>query len=231
MTLTTAKAAIGTMSRTTNPRADDDERSASAKSAATRRRILDAAALVLGRKGFSGTRLADIAKVADMQAGSIYYHFASREELVAEVMATGVNHTFETVRQALEALPSDATAVQRLRTAIETHLLCLIENSDYARAVSKLSGQVPGAIQAQHLANEQAYGALWKRLLREARERREIRGDLNLSAVRMLILGAMSWSIEWYKPENGPARHIAHDLAEMILNGLTTGTPSSPRPG
>ncbi|MCO5072276.1 MAG: TetR/AcrR family transcriptional regulator [Rhizobiaceae bacterium] len=190
------------------------------KSEATRQRILDAAALVFGRKGFAQTRLSDIAKVADMKAGSLYYHFSSREKLVAEVMSLGVNSTFETVSARLNDLPDSANSIERIQIAIETHLLCLIERSDYARAVSKLSGQVPRNIQAQHEANEAEYGKVWRKLLRDAAADGSVRNDLNLSAVRMFILGAMSWSIEWYKPENGSAASVARDFSEMVINGL-----------
>lgn len=194
-------------------------RSAS-KSDTTRERILDAAALVFGRKGFAGARLSDIARVADLQTGSLYYHFDSREELVAEVMTLGVNHVFQTVQKAIDALAPDVSPVERLKVALEAHLQCLLERSDYARAVSKLAGQVPSNIQVLHMANEEAYGRLWKRLLKEARDSADIRGDLNMSAVRMLMLGAMAWAVEWYRPENGSAASLAHDFSEMVLNGL-----------
>lgn len=191
-----------------------------AKSEATRERILDAAALVFARKGFAGTRLSDIARVAELQTGSLYYHFDSREALVAEVMSLGVNHVFQTVQRAIDMLSPGATPLERLRVALEAHLQCLLERSHYARAVSKLAGQVPRSIQAQHIANEEAYGKLWKRLLRDVQESGDIRVDLNLSAVRMLMLGAMAWAVEWYKPENGPASPLARDFSEMVLKGL-----------
>jgi len=195
-------------------------RATGTKSEQTRQRILDAAAFVFSRKGFSRTRLSDIAKVANMKAGSLYYHFSSREELTAEVMSLGVNYTFRTVIARIEELPADADSVTRLRTAIETHLLCLIERSDYARANTKLSGQVPRQIQVRHDASEAEYGKIWRRLLRDAVADGSLREDLNMSAIRMFILGAMSWSVEWYKPENGPAASVAHDFSEMVIDGL-----------
>ncbi len=204
-----------------DPSADDRHASPVTKSEQTRRRILDAAALVFSRRGFSGARLSDVAKVANMKAGSLYYHFASREELVAEVMTRGVSYTYRTVARKLEELPADTEPDERLRVAIETHLLCLIERSDYARAVSKLAGQVPNHVQALHAANEAEYGKIWRKLLRDGQASGAFRADLNMSSIRMLILGAMSWAIEWYKPENGPAEAVARDFTEMVISGLT----------
>ncbi|MDF1778454.1 MAG: TetR/AcrR family transcriptional regulator [Rhizobiaceae bacterium] len=197
------------------------------KSAKTRERILDAAAFVFSRKGFSRTRLSDIAKVAEIKTGSIYYHFSSREELTAEVMARGVSYTYRTVMARLDELPEGTDNLTRLKTAIDVHLRCLIERSEYARANTKLNGQVPKHIQALHSSNEAKYGEVWRKLLRDAAANGQLRQDLNLSAIRMFILGAMSWSVEWYKPENGPAASVAHDFTEMILNGLIAPPPAT----
>lgn len=201
-------------------KASPSTRATGSKSEQTRQRILDAAAFVFSRKGFSRTRLSDIAKVANMKTGSLYYHFSSREELTAEVMSLGVNYTFSTVLNRLENLPSETDNITRLRTAIETHLLCLIERSDYARANTKLSGQVPRSVQVRYDASEAEYGQIWRKLLRDAVADGSLRDDVNMSAIRMFILGAMSWSVEWFKPENGPAASVARDFSEMVLNGL-----------
>src|SRR4051794_35543136 len=56
-------------------------RGADPKSRRTRERILDAAAHVLSRKGYAGTRLGNIAEQAQLQAPAIYYYWPSREEL------------------------------------------------------------------------------------------------------------------------------------------------------
>jgi len=51
------------------PVTDEDQES---KSARTRKRILDAAAYVLSRKGYAGTRLSDVAELAKLQTPAIY---------------------------------------------------------------------------------------------------------------------------------------------------------------
>jgi AcrR family transcriptional regulator len=70
------------------------------KSARTRRRILDAAAEVFSEQGY-GARLSDIADRAAMKTGSLYYHFDSREDLVAEVLALGIDGSWDQVASAL----------------------------------------------------------------------------------------------------------------------------------
>jgi AcrR family transcriptional regulator len=74
--------------RATRSETDRDDRGDQV--ARTRRRILDAAAEVFSEQGY-GARLSDIAERAGMKTGSLYYHFDSREDLVAEVLRLGID--------------------------------------------------------------------------------------------------------------------------------------------
>jgi len=56
------------------------------KYARTRARILDAAAYVLSRQGYAGTRLSDVAERANIQTPAIYYYFPSKEDLFLAVI-------------------------------------------------------------------------------------------------------------------------------------------------
>jgi AcrR family transcriptional regulator len=53
--------------------------------AATRERVLDAAAAVFAEQGFEGARVAAIAKRAGLSVGAIYNHWDSKAELLAAV--------------------------------------------------------------------------------------------------------------------------------------------------
>lgn len=190
------------------------------KSDLTRQRILEAAARVFRHRGYSGTRLSEIAEIAGMQVGSLYYHFRSREALVAEVMAIGLAQTEEAFRAALADLPADAGHAARIRAAVETHVLQLIEPGDFPAAVFKLIAEVPPDLREAHRAGERAFGRMWRDLLEAARADGALRADADISILRMLIVGAMNWTIEWYRPEVGPARRVAEQCAALVLNGI-----------
>ena len=53
--------------------------------AETRQRVLAAASMLFSTKGFSATGTADIAREADVSEGSIFYHFGSKKNLLAEL--------------------------------------------------------------------------------------------------------------------------------------------------
>ena len=187
---------------------------------------------VSSQKGYAGARLADIAAAAGMQAGSLYYHFPGRDELVEEVLRQGVARTQDRVRQEVEALPADATALDRLQAAIAGHVLAVLQIGDYTSANIRIFGQIPDEVRERHLVDQRRYGAYWNTLLEEAWAAGEIRTDADLSVVRMLILGAANWSAEWFRPGGSSTPEgVAEELVRMVCDGLATGRrPGAARP-
>ena len=193
----------------------------SAKSAATRERILDAAAHVLSRKGYSATRLGDVADQAQLQAPAIYYYFDSREELIEEVMTVGIQRLRRHVEEVLEELPDDATPLERISVAVEAHLQIALSLSDFATAVIRNSGQMPEEMRTRQLAEEAQYGAIWTRLIRDASEAGQIRPDLDLRIAHRLIIGALNWSAEWWNPRRDSLDVVVRTAQSMVLHGLS----------
>ena len=189
------------------------------KSERTRERILDAAAAAFRERGFAATRLSDIAERAELQAPSLYYHFASKEELIEVVLALGVTRTFEHVRARVAEVPED-DPLSRLRAAIEGHVEMVLETGNYSAANLRLYGQMPDDIRRRLQRIQRRVGRYWNELLVQARDAGAIRSDLNLSAVRMLILGALNWTAEWYRPGGLTAEQIASQATALVLEGL-----------
>jgi TetR/AcrR family transcriptional regulator, cholesterol catabolism regulator len=192
------------------------------KSDRSRRRILDAAALSFRRHGFASVTLKDIAERAGLQAGSLYYHFDSKEEIVEAVLAAGVKNAFAATREAVEALGPRADPLARLRAAIAAHLRVILTESDYSSANLRIFGQLPDAIRRRHLKLQRAYGGFWRVLFQDAADAGVIRADLDLSIIRMLTLGALNWSVEWYQEGRRSPGEIAAHVSTMILDGLAS---------
>lgn len=196
--------------------------SETSKSEATRRKILDAAARAFLQKGYEATTLQEIAEAASMQAGSLYYHFDSKEQLLEQVFDIGMRRVVEAVREAIEALPADAPFADRLSAGVAAHLEQLLGQGDYTSANIRIFGQAPPGVQARQLRLREAYGEWWRALLEDGRARGEVREDADPSLVRMLLFGAMNWAIEWYDPAQGPIAKIADEASALVLRGLLT---------
>ena len=72
-------------------------RIAGVTAAETRERLLLAAADVFARRGYDGTRVADIAVAADVSSGALYAHFGSKAELLVAALRTHGRRLFAEV--------------------------------------------------------------------------------------------------------------------------------------
>lgn len=191
------------------------------KSERTRQRILDAAAGALATRGYGATSLKVIADSIGMQDASLYYHFASKDDLVLEVLRLGTLLAEDAVGVAVEALGPDPDPLDALRAAMEAHASAVLEGGDYPRANVRSYGQLPPHLAEEHVAQHRRYGDVWRGLLQAAVDDGRLRDDLDPGAVRLLVLGALNWAIEWYDPAGAltPAQ-VGRQLATMVLAGL-----------
>lgn len=191
-----------------------------AKSERTRQRILDAAARTFRDKGYAATTLNDIAVAALLRAGSIYYHFDSKERLLEEVLDIGIARVSAAVTRAIDALPPDTSPTERIRTGIEAHLRSLLYHGDYTSASFRIYGQAPRDVQSRVLSRRRAYADYWRGMLREARTAGEIHAGRDLGLARMFLFGALNWSVEWYDPEKGSLDDFVREAAKTFLHGI-----------
>lgn len=193
------------------------------KYARTRARILDAAAYVLSRQGYAGTRLSDVAHRASIQTPAIYYYFASRDDLIEEVLASGLADMREHLKSTLAALPSDTPALDKILVAAETHLRHELELSDYTTASIRNQGQVPSHLRKRGDQEADSYGALWRELFDEATRTGQLRSDLDPRIAQLLVLGALNWTAEWWDPRRFSLDAIVTTAEMLIRDALDFG--------
>ena len=198
------------------------------KSARTRERILDSTAAVLSRKGFSGTRLTDVAAEAQLQSPAIYYYFKSREELIEEVMWAGIAHMRAHVQEVLDALPPETSPLDRILAAVEAHVRFSLSVSNYTTAAVRNGGQMPESIRTRHEKERSEYGRIWKRLFDDAVEEGQLRPGTDLYTTRMLIVGALNWAAEWWNPRAVSIETVIESARQLVLRGIAAEVPIDP---
>jgi AcrR family transcriptional regulator len=183
------------------------------------RAILDAAAGLFSERGYAATSLRDIAERAGMKAGSLYYHFSSKDEIVAEVIEFGVLAVAEEVANALDLAPRDQP-VARLRAAIGGHLRSLLELHTYASANIRIYGELPQGLRARTHAARANYDAIWRLLIDDCAAAGQLRPDVDPSVLRLLLIGAMNGALQWRQPHGRlDVNALADAFAEIVLFG------------
>jgi AcrR family transcriptional regulator len=176
-----------------------------------RREILDAAARFLRTHGYRATTLRDIAAAVGIKAGSIYYHFASKDEIVAAVMNDGVERVSTAVTAALAELGPEARPCERLETAMRAHLHALLAHGDYTSAGLKAYSDAPEAVRQAALLPRKRYEEIWDELVGELSEADVAPAGTSREMLRLAILGIMNWSPEWYRADR-------HEISDMARN-------------
>jgi len=195
------------------------------KASKTRAEILRAAARAMRDNGYKATTLRKIAEEADMKAGSVYYHFKSKEAIVDEVLNAGLSDLLTGVSAAVRKFDAPCDHHTRIATAIWAHLDFLFKASEFTSANIRSYGMLPNHFRKRHRGIRQEYGKLWDTILREAQEDGAIRSDIRIVPLRQVMLGALNWTVEWFDPNKaGVEGYLSlHEFSCMLIKLLLEG--------
>lgn len=197
------------------------------KSDLTRRRILDSAAYILGQHGYAGMKLADVAKRANTRISTLYYYFDAREALVLAVLLEGSERVRKHTEQAVEKSSTRRSAADRLCVAVEAHLRYILEISHYTEAAVRNAGHLPAHMAAQVAEEQSRYGRFWQSLVDAAVAGADLYATASeRRALRLLIIGSLNWTVQWWKPE----RTSIDDIVRTALTMTRRALPASATP-
>jgi AcrR family transcriptional regulator len=158
--------------------------------------ILAIAASLFRRHGFDRTSVREIAQAMDMTSGSLFYHFATKEDLLVAIMEEGVRDIMQSVR---DGLAGEFRLPERLLSMVRSHLKALLGTRLDAMTVLLYEWRsLSPAAQARVMASRDAYEALWMAPISEAAALGLV--DTDVVLVRQTVLGALNWTAQWYRP-------------------------------
>lgn len=188
-----------------------------------RQDLLRAAAHLFRQQGYAATATRDIAAAAGMRSGSPFYHFDSKQALLAAVMLEGMQRALR--HQSERLAPADAPASERLRALVRSHFDVLLgPDSDFIPVMLYEWRSLTPAQRADVHALRQRYEAAWLPVLQALHASGALRG--NPSLARLMIFGALNWSVQWYEARSGGAS--LDDLTDTALQLFLHDTASRP---
>ncbi len=199
------------------------------RSQQTRQKILDAAALWLNRKGLAMMSLQDLANEVGLQAASLYYYFPSKDALIEEVMHIGIEVVYRGVKDAVERLGPDASFRDKIRVAVKAHLSSLLAHGEYTSANIRNIPLASDALREKNLSIRRQYGEYWRSLFEAAQRAGEVAPNVDITLIRLLLIGAMNWSTEWFNPRKKSIDTISDVICNMLFSGIgpqENATPS-----
>jgi AcrR family transcriptional regulator len=124
----------------------------------TRDRLLAAAQGLIEEGGYGATSVIAIAERAGVAAGTLYRHFASKEELFVDLFRSVCAREERAMRAAAERLPDGTPATERLETVLATFARRALRNPRLAWAL--IAEPVDPLVDAERLAYRERYAAL-----------------------------------------------------------------------
>jgi AcrR family transcriptional regulator len=196
----------------------------------TRERILRVGADILSRQQYRSITIRQVAHEADISLGSVYFHFTSKEELVAAILVFGIRQNNAQVEAALAALPPHADSRARIFAAVEAFLTVIVTEGDYAQTLRILrDDSVPQRVWARYRVHADRSLQIWLDLFRRAQEDGTMRFDIPPVLLTFSIMGAVGWANEWYDPKRMSTRRIARYFSDFLLNGMVVKRPRAAR--
>jgi len=180
-----------------------------------RREVTREAAKLFAQKGYHGTSIGDIAEALGVQKGSLYSHIASKEDLLYETMREGA----EAFHAALDAIPEDTPAVDKIRLALRGHLRVVAEQLDVATVFVQEWRYLEGERRDEIVAERRRYEERIRDLFREGRELSELRADLDETAAALLLLSAANWAYTWLQ-RGRDTDEIADRFFALLIDGM-----------
>jgi AcrR family transcriptional regulator len=175
--------------------------------------ILDEAARLFAAQGFHGTSVRDIVRAIDMLPGSLYYHFATKEALLAAVYAEGVRRISAAVGT---AIAGKREPWERLEAACVAHLEGLLNSGDYAQVVIRVRPADAPSVAGELVKRRDEYEQLFVDLVQAL----PLARGVDRRSVRLMLLGALNWSQTWYHPGRDSPRTIARRFVTLLREQL-----------
>ena len=190
------------------------------KALARKREILRSAAAAFRRRGFDGAGVEDIAAGLGMTKGNLYYYFKNKQEILYFCQNHSVDRMIaEADRIERLRVPAD----EKLRRLIEAQLRCMLDELGGSAAHLEFHA-LPQRLLRRIIAKRDRYEAILRRIV-DAGIRAQIFEPLDPKLVTLAILGAINWTIKWYR-SGGPLgpKEIADTFSTLLIDGLRRGT-------
>jgi AcrR family transcriptional regulator len=173
------------------------------------------AARLFAEKGYHGTSIGDLAEAMGVQKGSLYAHIESKADLLWEVARDGA----AAFHAALDGVPDEARATEKIRLALRAHLRVIGEQLDVATVFIREWRYLDGDRREQFVGERRRYEERFTAFFREGRELGELRTDLDDSTATLLALSAANWAYTWLRP-GVDTDGLADRFYAMLLDGM-----------
>ena len=199
----------GSLGIVTTSGSADEEPKLTSRGAATRRRIVEAAAELMYVKGVSSTTLDEVRAASGTSKSQLYHHFADKEQLVRAVVLLRAEEIMEREQAALQRLRSFNGLVRWRDALVQRNTL---QKGAYGCMLGALAGEVSDRDEVARMALAETFDE-WEKLieagLRRMQDARTLVAHADPHKLAIGLMGALQGGYL--------LAQAAHDVAPMEI--------------
>lgn len=190
----------------------------------TKRNLLDAGLIVFSKKGYTATRVEDIAEQANVTTGAIYHHFGGKSDLyVALVEASSAKAN----RLALQIIQEGGTPLTKLKRLLVRMFEFIEEDEEYRATVELFINKTDFSpeladMTEQILKSRRFLAQFFSNLIQEGIEAGEFHSNVSPEDAALALVGFMNgMGLIWVQdPEYFSIKQRAEVLIDTFLTGI-----------
>ncbi len=167
----------------------------------------------------------DIADAVDLSPANLYHYFAGKHELLFYCQDSALDRMLDAVASARR---TRASATERLQLVFTAHVRTLLDDIEGSTAHLQMEA-LPPPLRTAIVKKRDRYEQALRRLIAAGVRSGEL-VDMNPAIVARAMLGAMNWTVTWFRPD-GPdaADTVGEIISRFLVRGIAVRTPAVKR--
>jgi AcrR family transcriptional regulator len=186
---------------------------------ATVDRLLDTAAGMFWTKSYAATTTREIASALQIQQASLYYHIASKEDLLYQLCLASVRQFLSDTPAAMNG---SADPRERVRVLIHRHVHTLLKHQKRNATMLTELRSLSSRHRAEVVELRERYAHLVRSELESAQRAGVLRCDVSAKYLCLALLNMLNWSALWFREDQALSVDALADLfTGIFLRGVT----------
>ena len=178
-----------------------------------RRALIEQSARLFREKGYGNTTVRDIAAATGVHAGSWFYYFKTKQDILQAV----IEHGLTVALADIEAIDIDHLPPREaMRQLVRAHLYTILApHQDFIPVMLYEWRSLDAQAQERIIALKDRYEDIWTRVIDRLRTSGEWAHPTPVD--RLLMFGALNWTAQWYQAGAGISIDALADQAVLFI--------------
>ncbi|WP_420716918.1 TetR/AcrR family transcriptional regulator [Streptomyces sp. H27-H5] len=193
---------------------------------ATRQKLYEAAVTLIAEQGFSATTVDEIAERAGVAKGTVYYNFASKNDLFEELLRHGVGLLTVSLRTAAEETEArGGTRIEALDAMIRAGLVFIDRYPAFTQLYVAELWRTNRTWQSTLMVVRREAVAVVEDVLREGVERGELSAEIDVPLTAAAMVGmVLVAALDWQSFQSERSLDDVHSALSLLLRGRVSGS-------